>query len=726
MKWYVPLAAALLLLVMSGSASALLLLDWEQGRIGASGVTMKLVEEDDPADDSRPATPEYLILELSNQKRRYVGVAIIQVAPSSNEDPIMDNGDDDTYIVPASELISLSSALNVVGYDPWPSSRRYILPIKRQGGTIPPGVEYRFQGQIVGPGFGVRQDVEHLSNMTPWSLPTSDLWYGATGRTLLMVYGLPTLNMLSPGVSAKLQQISENQWVAWEIGIGLEKLCKELGPQIQDCLQRQDSKCLIDLGIETFDLLFLKTEAGKRVMEQWFKEHQIRTLTRHLDTLKDYLLTPATAAQLFNDLLLEPSSLTPLQTFEVVVTRPQVTDVNPPMQDPGGIVTIHGKGFDPFSPLSKTTVQFTGQKEVNNIPSLRFDAQVIDIPDEETIKVLVPEEAVQGPIQVCDKQLTDTLGPDFACSNTDVEYGAIQLAGIEAELTNEEGFEIEPGGPLLRVASFEGRVTNLTPDFVPTDWIVRLYVNGSPAKEKNLTDKADFKFWLDKDTFDPGSYRVHAEVNVAGRLLKTENFSFRVGDSEEEGLSFEERVFSGSFSQSDLEKISKYPIGHYDAGARREDLLPIPPGTYYKFLPPNTTLTISQDGKSAQFSTFKVKIEQAIIYNEGLRDEVVYPFEKVGVRRNIKVECLTGKRSTNGFRGRCKVYYRRHEWNHVSVNVTPKKEKKLDEIARWEAVEKKDRDGKKYYVLKINWDFFRTAHWDQWGLVSMDLILKHR
>ena len=528
MKWYVPLAAALLLLVMSGSSSALLLLDWEQGRIGSSGVTMKLVGEDDPADDSHPATPEYLILELSNQKRRYVGVAITQVAPSSNEDPIMDNGDDDTYIVPASELISLSSALNVVGYDPWPSSRRYILPIKRQGGTIPPGVEYRFQGQIVGPGFGVRQDVEHLSNMTPWSLPTSDLWYGATGRTLLMVYGLPTLNMLSPGVSAKLQQISENQWVAWEIGIGLEKLCKELGPQIQDCLQRQDSKCLIDLGIETFDLLFLKTEAGKRVMEQWFKEHQIRTLTRHLDTLKDYLLTPATAAQLFNDVLLEPSSLAPLQNFEVVVIRPQVTDINPPMQDPGGIVTIHGKGFDPSSPLSKTSVRFTGQKEVNNIPSLRFDAQVIDIPDEESIKVRVPEEAVQGPIQVCDKQLTDILGPDFACSNTDVEYGAIQLAGIEAELTNEEGFEIEPGGPLLRVASFEVRVTNLTPDFVPTDWIVRLYVNGSPAKEKNLTDKADFKFWLDKDNFDPGSYRVHAEVNVAGRLLKTENFSFRV------------------------------------------------------------------------------------------------------------------------------------------------------------------------------------------------------
>ncbi len=117
------------------------------------GVTMSFAEQDDADDTTPPSSASNHFITINNHSRRYVGICIDQVYSGATV-PI-ENGTDDRYMTPATEILSykfveefFEDAINWTKPDYPPATRTYALPMPD---VLPYGSEVRFPIRVVGP-----------------------------------------------------------------------------------------------------------------------------------------------------------------------------------------------------------------------------------------------------------------------------------------------------------------------------------------------------------------------------------------------------------------------------------------------------------------------------------------------------------------------------------------------------------------------------------------------
>jgi len=161
--------------------------------------------------------------------------------------------------------------------------------------------------------------------------------------------------------------------------------------------------------------------------------------------------------------------------------------------------------------------------------------------------------------------------------------------------------------------------------------------------------------------------------------------------------------FSGSFAPDVLRKLSVHPKD---------------PSGFYRFTPPQVSLTISPDASKATFSSFSFKTESCVMVNDRPSD-----YSKRGVIQETRVQCLTSSilAKDGDYHGRCKVWRRYHDWDRQTINSVPERKSEKDFDEPWFALRKIDSNGKPYYILQIGHAVNRHR---AGGTIRYDLVLK--
>lgn len=487
--------------LVASTADALFLIQGDQD--GQAGITIKLVDTDDADDPDQTVTdPDKAIVQVENRLRRYVGVYILRNANSSSE-YVVDNGQNDNLIDPASELVSSGTFQD---FADWafglggkatlaPASRRYILPIARgQSDQVAPGVENRFDVRVVGPSPASFPYGDDTATAQEELAVDAALWTGG------FLFVIPVLDLIVPGLKKNAQLCRD---ILPEIVNALKQ-----SPSLAACFSQEDSWACTEAQVKKLlesHLLpdLLRSEAVQQELQTFVSKEKLNSLANTWDFARDILLTPATAADVVN-VVLQLQFAPWEEMFEISIVRPKVGAIEPKVGSVGDEVTISGAGFDTYN-TSNNQVLFA------DVTGVTREARVISVPAEDTIVVEVPDGDLQGPVVVCDTALLGILVE--CCSNDDVNFGG--SAATTLSITSpEDGARVEGFTDIVvEVKDMPGDA------FDYGKLVAELFIDGVKQTDKYV-DSSSFSFLnVNVGTLTDGRHTVEVRLAITGSTI---------------------------------------------------------------------------------------------------------------------------------------------------------------------------------------------------------------
>jgi hypothetical protein len=502
------------LLLLSGDRSALPSSDGRMVRDQDAWVRISLISEDDPQDSDQVINePDRVILEISNQARRHLGVYIERSDETSRFPTYIDNGSNDLIIGPIDEATSYVGASSAL-YDAVTSyfgseetqrirvvNRRYLLPIPRNGqNEVEPGREYSFAINTGGNGWGKPPPVDPNSRLDRNSRGVVLL---AATTSFLQLTALNLADAFMPVLDIK----------------SLRDLAIDLVPQALVILKNYPALvnyynrgqwpdfyrtlvlAIYDSPYITQAIVAVIKRVSLEASEQFVEAVTGMTLISSGFSLADLIVTK-----------LENKDLSWTAPFNVSVTRPRVDSVSE--ENAQGRVTIKGAGFDPY--------RTTNNEVYVSAPLGWKKAAVVSVPDEGTLIAVVPSQVEQTPtLKVCDRGLIGYL--EHYCSNDDVGIGGNPTLSVS--LSDQFGLAIDNGATVSDTFFVKGRLRDPPASVNVRGLVADLKIDGKLYAQKTLTD-VNFEFQVNTDTLAAGSHTAVVEMRISSRDARSNILTF--------------------------------------------------------------------------------------------------------------------------------------------------------------------------------------------------------
>jgi hypothetical protein len=447
----------------------------------AYGVTMSFAEKDDADDTTPPFSASNYNITINNHSRRYVGICIDQVYNGTTN--IVDNGQDDRFMGPATEIFSyktvvdfIDDIINWTAPEPPPATGTYALPMPDE---LPYGSEIKFPIRVVGPAW-----------MKRFPLPLDDplRCYGedVTGTTIVTdihMLLLPLFSQLTGATTNNdLIQIIMNDFL-----INFATLHIEV------------TNAMADGEVYVVMENVVKYVVGSEQMQKFFENDSNQILGK----IKDILLTPAALAEALN-VFLHLASDQWLYRFEVRIVRPKIDYLQPDMGLPRSTVAITGVGFDPeFGTEPKNNRVF-----FRNASGGEVEATEVKTFDEKLLKVTVPEGAATGPLKVCTGSPPSMGTVSTLCSNEDVIF----TVGLEPKLSIISPVD---GATVSGAVDISLELKN-PPNPFPTSE-AQLFVDSQPSGRMAVSSPT-FIFAFDTSGLAAGEHSIEVWLNLGGEI----------------------------------------------------------------------------------------------------------------------------------------------------------------------------------------------------------------
>ena len=468
-------------------------------------VTLSLFREfgDDEDDtDQKFTDPLSEIIRIRNNGRRWLAVLIDRKSDGSSAAVRIDNGSNDRYIRPASEIISFDNLRSYCAYlvslwkpeyselstDYQSESRSYILPY---ADNINPGEKHRFDVRVIGPALLPE------TRYSPTDTSEEAKEHGfVTTLTLLDMVVAPLIG-ISNGIDAdNLYDIQQDA-----------ALIVQSAPQFVQALNQGDWEDVFKKIIE------ISTTSG-------FVEELVKRRAKNSTAWKDILkmlgsikaLTgPYTAAAELGWTLGDLLSSNACDTFAVTITKPEIDDIYPVDQsitlsaiETGDTLEIAGRGFDTLNGMSLvyfTTLNNSGVE----VQTLKADSGAVYVFDSTLLQVTVPSGYYPGPVSVAANFMSSNdfeIGDDFASSLeiidpvVDTVRADTLVYSVQVRITDPpEGFGTESGGAR------------------------RLYID-QVKNDDSYIDRTEFSYSIDSRSLEAGTHTVLIEVALDNHVIR--------------------------------------------------------------------------------------------------------------------------------------------------------------------------------------------------------------
>jgi len=444
-----------------------------------NGLSMSFAKEDD-GNEETPPSPEYNhFVTVNNHYRRYVGVCMDQVQNGTTV-PI-DNGIDDRYIPPATELLSISAVEGfftdmIYGEYP-PTSRTYAFPRP----DLLPGEEIKYPIRVVGPAWG-----------KPLPFPLDDQQhrcYGedALGTAVATSTHLLLLPLLSQATGTALND-DFLQTVTSDLLINFPLLQIEIMNDLAD----GDIVGIIEN--------IVKYVTDSKMLEAALKNHL--KWSEGLEAIKG-LLAPVVLAEAIN-ILIHLYKADWYNEFEVRIVRPKIDNLQPDMGVPGSTVAITGVGFDSeFGTEPKNNRVF-----FRNASGGEVEATEVKTFDEKLVEVTLPEGVVAGPVKVCSSSPPSMGEVSTLCSNEDVIF----TVGLEPKLSIISPLD---GTTVSGAVDISLELKNPPNPFPPSE--AQLFVDSQPSGRMAVSSST-FIFAFDTSGLVLGEHNIEVWLNLEGEI----------------------------------------------------------------------------------------------------------------------------------------------------------------------------------------------------------------
>lgn len=476
------LFAAFLVGCVLWASSAQCLITITGDQMGRSGITVVRTDQDDENDADQNFTEhEKEYIKIDNWSRRYLGVYIQRKIGSGWWDEI-DNGPNDELIGKAYDTLryeTLEQYFKCALYrneycGPPPSSRRYILPV---GDEAFPGMEVKFLIRTWGPaalkfppddiepGFQ-EKEARLLNSATAWTVLEEIL----VPCLQLLIGEKFDASLLKPDDWASLNNIANefSNFIGRADDLGPALKAGDYMEIVRQVLSFFTESTSVKLFVEKYQARYI----GKDVADLILGAQQILLIVDQVDLA---------------NAILQLSTCNWLEEYEFLLVIPEVETLEPSQGAPGDIVTITGKGFDPYE-IQNNHAFFTGS----------LSAEVIEVPDSNTLKVRVPDSFDAGPVQVC---------VSGYCSNSDVLFS---IASIR--ITNPTA-----GSTVTGTVNVAVEVLNAPSPFPLSE--ASLYVDNT-LKSSSPVSSPSFSFSLDTADLTDGQHALKVELTMYGYNLQ--------------------------------------------------------------------------------------------------------------------------------------------------------------------------------------------------------------
>lgn len=444
-----------------------------------NGLSASFAENDDGNEETPPSPENNHFITVNNHYRRYVGVCMDQVQNGTTV-PI-DNGKDDRYIPPATELFSISAVAGYFKdmiYGEYPPTRRtYAFPKPH----LLPGEEIKYPIRVVGPAWG---------KQLPFPLDDQNhRCYGedALGSAVATSAHLLLLPLLGQATGTA---IDDNFWqtVVSDLLINFPLLEIEIANDLAD----GDIVGIIEN--------IVKYIIDSKVLKGALKNHP--KWSEGLEAITDMLPPVALAEALTVFTHLYKADW--YNEFEVRIVRPKIDSLQPNMGPPGSTIAVSGVGFDPeFGTESKNNRVF-----FRNASGGEVEATEVKTLDENLLEVTVPEGAATGFVKVCTSSPPSMGAVSTLCSNEDVIF----TVGLAPSLSIISPID---GTTVSGTVDISVELKNPPNPFPPSE--AELWVDNQPSGRMAISSST-FIFAFDTSVLTKGEHIVEVWLNVAGEI----------------------------------------------------------------------------------------------------------------------------------------------------------------------------------------------------------------
>jgi len=386
------------------------------------------------------------------------------------------------------------------------SSRHRVLPVPADAS---PGDTYNFDIKIIGPAAGATFPEDHLTGNNGEIIRAH--LYDTLALTVWEVFAFPLLSLHMPGAS-QVSDALKNDFIP----------LYGKGAKLIQFIERDDYSGL------TWELM--KFFADSETLQTY---GQTTLLMKSMMALKASLFGPEVAVVELGQAWLDLNYHSWIETFEVTVVVPEIDTLQSDQN--GETITIHGSGFDPYSPdgdetqwnydqIVETNAVYFTQLTSSGYPVTTLKSPMVDIVAE------IPEIYEPGDLIVWVDILPSNkvkFGVDIQGSVKITEpsyYNATlcDLTTIVAEIEDPpEGFPPEEATETVKLYA-----------------TARLFVDGHLELERQI-ETTEFTFSFDPEAFEPGSREIRVDVEFSGypdKVISAVGSVVCSGDRDDDGF----------------------------------------------------------------------------------------------------------------------------------------------------------------------------------------------